>query len=682
MKNKGQKPIVGIVLLSILMLVVAVAGLFMPVQANGTQLRPTWEEIQIRAHNFDAKLQEDGSMYVTEKIAYEFDDINGFIRDYKYGRNNYEYIEMIGVKINGQPSELVSYAYPGKTGVYTFEDICNGDYYEASKQSVAGNPVSSCEEQALTVYQPTTGKLDVEITYKVNGLVTAYNDMHDFYWMFYDTLNNTLSSENVSVNIHFPRAIAKEDMKVFAYGDLDGAIEIEHEQLVTVEVPYFGQKTFGEARILLPTKPFTQFNGLTKYEDGYQDALALAEKNAEETNQKVEANRKKAARQVIFGNITKFISVILGGGGSYLAFIAYRRIYDRFDKETFTHEFEYYREVSTDYGPAVAALVANPHVSVDQSQLTAALFNLYIKKQIDIDLVKTVSKRGKEEEQVYIIMQQLTDSNLPEDEAYLYTWLATFSEGKERFAYDDFMLANDRKNVTKSKVFLQKYNQFLSKVKVGYQRLNYQEYPGRSEKVRTGLTWLMLAGVLTFGLNMFLDGPMTPMIILAVVVVVIMVLQGMLSNYAYNCYRYTETGALEHARMKGLKKYLEDYSMLNEANPSLVNLWEKYFVYGLSLGVTEKALKDLYNKLPQEQMDMYGTQSPYMRYYTMNRMMTYHRINTYNANAIQSVGSTVRAASVAQNVSRSSGRGSSFGGGGGFSGGGGFGGGGGGGRSF
>lgn len=130
-------------------------------------------------------------------------------------------------------------------------------------------------------------------------------------------------------------------------------------------------------------------------------------------------------------------------------------------------------------------------------------------------------------------------------------------------------------------------------------------------------------------------------------------------------FQFTEQGALEHAQMKGLKNYIEDYSLLHEANPSLIHLWGKYFVYGLSVGVTEKTLKELYKKLPaSKNLD----ESMMFQYNVMNQMLQNDIIvNTESLVQITTINSFSESASFGDGGGFSSGGGSGAGGGGGHS---------------
>ena len=113
----------------------------------------------------------------------------------------------------------------------------------------------------------------------------------------------------------------------------------------------------------------------------------------------------------------------------------------------------------------------------------------------------------------------------------------------------------------------------------------------------------------------------------------------------------TQKGIDENEQWKGLKKYMEDFSMLDKREVPEIVIWEKFLVYATVFGIADRVLKQLKIVYPNitEQMDLntYG----YM----------YLMMNTNFSNSFSNAITT----------SMSSAYSSASGGGGGFSGGGG-----------
>jgi uncharacterized membrane protein YgcG len=55
--------------------------------------------------------------------------------------------------------------------------------------------------------------------------------------------------------------------------------------------------------------------------------------------------------------------------------------------------------------------------------------------------------------------------------------------------------------------------------------------------------------------------------------------------------RRTPKGALLHARWQAFRRYLNDFSRMEESPPASLALWEQFLVYGIALGVAEQVLE-------------------------------------------------------------------------------------------
>ena len=59
----------------------------------------------------------------------------------------------------------------------------------------------------------------------------------------------------------------------------------------------------------------------------------------------------------------------------------------------------------------------------------------------------------------------------------------------------------------------------------------------------------------------------------------------------------TQKGVNAKEKWKGLKKYMEDFSLLNEKEVPAIEVWEHYLVYATAFGIADKVLKQLKNSL-------------------------------------------------------------------------------------
>lgn len=124
---------------------------------------------------------------------------------------------------------------------------------------------------------------------------------------------------------------------------------------------------------------------------------------------------------------------------------------------------------------------------------------------------------------------------------------------------------------------------------------------------------------------------------------------------------YTPAGQSEARKLLGLKKFLQDFTLMDEKDTIEVILWQDYMVYGALFGIADKVAEQLRDINP----DLFAEVMDY-DYTTMHQLLFQTRLLSA---AITNSKASV-AAEAAQQSARGFGGGTSFGGGGGFSGGG------------
>ena len=114
---------------------------------------------------------------------------------------------------------------------------------------------------------------------------------------------------------------------------------------------------------------------------------------------------------------------------------------------------------------------------------------------------------------------------------------------------------------------------------------------------------------------------------------------------------FTQEGVNESEKWKGLKKYMEEFSMLDKREVPEIEIWEKFLVYATAFGIADKVLKQLKIVYPDIENSM--------------------NINTYPSMYLMMNTDFSRSFTDSISSSMSSAYSSASGGGGGFSGGGG-----------
>lgn len=597
---------------------------------------------EIKRVSITADVLDDGSFTVSENFYYDTSDINGIRRTFEYNQFANQSMSIQSVLVNGVESQRVPSANNGDIGVYTFED--------------------NQRTQQVKIYQQTKGETTFTINYRVQGILSEYADVQDFNWKMYDTLGAT-TPLSLDATITFPQKIAQDDVQVFGHGDVEGAISIIDRHVIKVDITGFYPDAFAEVRVLLPNNPLANVTNKSN-EKKLDSFLAYEAQEAHKTNEQIieNAKRKDNTFLSLIGLLIFWLVSIA------FVFITLRDLYHKYDREKYVYEVDYYRETPS-YSPAVAALVLNSNRDIEQGQLIATIFNLYVEKFLDLaDLNKDVKIKLLRKPETIL------EQELDKAERWVFEWLwQVFPEGEG--TYKTFFNI-DKRTVSRVTKFETNFNRFKGLVQHEYRAFDFERYNGRNQKLPNSMRFfffLFLVSIGLFGLwTLFETVTVVPLVISVILTALFSFSFGMLYDYKNNAYQLTEEGARQNAYMKGLKNYLNDYSLLTEAAPTAVHLWEKYFVYGLALGVTKEALNKLYQRIPQASQE----QPVWQTLYIMNNLSYRYNIVHRSQRAVGSMTNFIDSKTMRTVGS------AGFGGGGGFSGGGGFGGGGGGSSSF
>ena len=142
-------------------------------------------------------------------------------------------------------------------------------------------------------------------------------------------------------------------------------------------------------------------------------------------------------------------------------------------------------------------------------------------------------------------------------------------------------------------------------------------------------------------------------------VIIPCIICGIICNKIAKKYRLlmlTQKGVNEQEEWKGLKRYMENFSLLNEREVPELVLWEKYLVYATAFGIADKVLKQLKVKYPELNDESYMLNNGYTYMYMMNRY-NFDRVLNSSVHNAYSAGMAAKAAREAASSSYSSGGG-------------------------
>ena len=251
---------------------------------------------------------------------------------------------------------------------------------------------------------------------------------------------------------------------------------------------------------------------------------------------------------------------------------------------------------------------------------SATLLNLSLKGYFKIAV--EINERGKEETVIYRTQKDIKDLKYDEENIAIFLNFAIGRKGKitikelQKFIKDHpsdvSRLTMRTNNAVESK------NQAIGK---------FDQRVSEEKSTYTSNT------IVYFAFAMF-TLPFFPIsIVLLLNAILTILINRKLSNL-------TQAGIDEAEKWKGLKRYMEDFSLLDEKEIPALEVWEEYLVYATVFGIADKVIKQLKLVYPQiEEMDNFNTAS-YIY------LMSHTNFNTSFSSAINSsISSTMSSGS-------------------------------------
>jgi uncharacterized membrane protein len=282
-------------------------------------------------------------------------------------------------------------------------------------------------------------------------------------------------------------------------------------------------------------------------------------------------------------------------------------IYRRFGREP---EIGYYaiyeREPPSKSKPAaVNAIIKGAVGKPDINAFVATIMDLVYREYIGLKDVKVERSYfgliNRTEDDVVLELKKKGKGELFDFESDVLNFLRTYSK-KGRLSWLDFKdeLGNDDRFYN----FINSWNKLIQRhIKV--ERLF----------ISTGNYFLMAAGLVSIfisifgaiGILNFYPPTKFPGISRAVIpgAIIFIVGLGSLLIAIINekgAGRFTPEGRLYYERWIRFRDYLTDFSALKEHPPESIKLWDFYLVYGITLGVTKKVIKNMGLIVPKNQM--------------------------------------------------------------------------------
>jgi uncharacterized membrane protein len=417
----------------------------------------------------------------------------------------------------------------------------------------------------------------------------AYDDVVDVYWQAWgDEWQEPLGSLDATMNL--PGDPKKGAVKVFGHpASVSGETSLGPDgvspTLVASDVP---SEQFVEMRVVFPRELLSS-TGSARAEPG--DML-------EEIMDQEAAEAREALLlrlQPLFGLLLVFLSA----GVMLLVYLRYGR------EPKVDYNEIYEREPPTNDPPAVIGAIISQKPSVGSREFTATLFDLIRRGVLKAQPVSVNSGGLWGGETITDLRVELgTDDPGP-----LEDFERSVLEVAERVLSDVPVNLTEfearLKYVIDSEANRTSYESFIDEVKREVERRDLVKR-GLGKWLAWAAVLLGLAGAAWFVVSLivanfrllfsliFSSPPATVVAVVGVLVVWVVIRR----TFAYAgpalhpmWVRRTPKGALIHARWQAFRRYLNDFSSMEESPPASLALWEQFLVYGIALGVAEQVLE-------------------------------------------------------------------------------------------
>ncbi len=525
--------------------------------------------------DFEAQINSDGSMDVTETWDIDISSTNTLYKVFKTDSSKYTGITNVNVselgkgnlhKANSWSYHLEKdYYYGGKNNSGEFE-ICWGTGLENSS--------------ATKIYK---------ISYTVLDAVAKYNDCAELYWQFVGE-DFEIDAENVTGTITLPyKAETKEDIRVWGHIEtLNGEIYVTGLDKVEFELNNYSSGRYIEIRIAMPTEMIE--NTKRMYNENKLETII-----SEETKWADEANARRQ-EQLKMEKTMKIIGIVVGviiAALLIMQTVKYIKTLKETKKLVPTEEYEYFREKpDKSTTPADALFLYNKGANIAYSSFgkvfSATLLNLSLKKYFKISMKE--NKRGKEETTIKKTNRNLEDLDYEEKRIALFVTKA--------------MRRQNEVTIKELQKYISSHGELVSRLieNTGKDIKNKNEEKYDVEKAREKMHYTIITTIyFMFALFLIIVFPISIMLIVNAILAICI-------NKKIS--RLTQKGIDEREKWVGLKKYMEDFSLLNEKEIPALELWEEYLVYATVFGIADKVIKQLKIVYPEiNEMDNFSTTS-------------------------------------------------------------------------
>lgn len=600
--------------------------------------------------DFNAQIKNDGSMNVVETWNINVKYTNTLYKSFKKDKSKYSSISNVTVKDITDENQIASFT---KTDEWAYH-VQKGYYYGTDNED--GN----FEIGWGVGLDTTTANKKYQISYTVKDAITKYNDYAELYWQFVGK-DFEVNASKITGTVYLPSNVSnKDEIKVWGHtAGLNGTIYATDTNKIQFEINQFKNGTYVEVRTLFPTSLISN-SGRVKQTDILDKAVKEETKWADKANTKrkvanwLDENSDWfyfAVVIVIFGSI--FLIVIIAELKQTKKYREKLKELGNKEKIVASTQYKYFRDIPDENAtPGEVMRILNPIRSQFSSSefgkiFSATMLDLTLKKYLDIKLEK--NQKNKDVTNIYVL-KQVSDGLKPNEERIM-TFIRNAAGSKKVMTLKELQ-SYIKEHPSKVESLLSSTFKSVETQLGNDEILDLEAYSDYSKYSNAKIGYIVLIIVLCW--FVFAVIPIIAIVISAINAILCWKIQKKLSIF-------TQKGIDKQTEWKGLKVFMEEFSMLDKREVPELVIWEKYLVYATAMGVADKVIKQLKIVYPNFEEMTNGIET----YSYMSIMMN----TNFSAGFSRAIDSSIQSARTSYSSTYSSGSG----GGGGFSGGGGFG---------
>ena len=542
-------------------------------------------EYSIEQVDIDATVGTDGGVTVKEARQFDFDG-----------------------SFHGVYWKIPTGTYEGRsieTSVLSVGEIVGGQFVEFEQSDTGAEHTYELSKYSsyVQVKLYSSHEDDVAqfvISYHDTNLATRYDDTSELYWKFVSD-GWDVQSQDVTCTVHLPvpsgqEVLAGDNVRAWGHGPLDATVSFDNGDVV-YQVPGVGSSEFAEARIAFPA-------------DWLSDAQSVGTSRlstilSEEQQWADEANARRARARVMM-----IVAQLVGGGVPLASLVLGLLTFLRY-KASHRPQFDdkYFRDVPSDDHPAVLGALLNDG-SVTDECMTAALMRLTDLGYTKLELVKLKEKGlfGREkikEDYCLTPMKWPSDSGDDNKERVDYATMkflfsrvvplaARYSDDRDALYFSSLEKVADS-HPERYDSYLKSWNGSVNSECLRRGFFSEDRPTGRALLIGIGTIDIIVAAICLVAMILF-DAPILSTIFLPMLGIFLGV--GLIFLGVYLKPRSQEAIELK-AQLKALRRWLKDFTRLEEAIPQDVVLWNRLLVMAVVLGVSEEVISQLKMAAPQ-----------------------------------------------------------------------------------